>query len=373
MAGSSTTNNGDGPSGGNVLVMVGTRKGTFFFWSDEARRTWHRSEHHLGWSTHAVSYDPRNGRIFAATNSAPFGALVQRSDDGGRSWEHFNEGLDFAADEERRVREVWQVTPGHAERPDEVWAGSGEAGLFRSGDGGKTWQAVDALNHHPTTNTWMPGGGGLILHTIAIDPTDANRVYACVSAGGAYRTDDGGQSWRPVNKGVRADFMPDPQPESGHCVHKLALHPERPNVLFQQNHCGMYRSDDRGETWVDISEGLPSRFGFPLAMHPHDPQTVYLVPLLGDDRRFVPDGQMAVWRSRDAGSSWQRLSEGLPRNAWLTILRESLATDDCEACGVYVGTTTGQVFYSRDDGEHWETLADYLPPVLSVSAARVVA
>jgi photosystem II stability/assembly factor-like uncharacterized protein len=358
------------PQPGDVLVMVGTRKGTWLFWSDPERRDWHRAQHHSGWSTHATSYDSRHDSIYAATNHAVYGGLVQRSDDGGTTWQHFNQGLDFAADEERRVREIWQVQPGHPEQPDVVWAGSSEAGLFRSDDRGSTWTPVTSLNEHRTRDTWNPGGGGLILHTIIPDPSDGQCLYACVSAGGVYRSDDGGITWQPANQGTRADFMPDPLPESGQCVHKMALHPRRPSVLFQQNHCGVYRSDDRGANWVDISEGLPSRFGFPMALHPHDPHTIYVVPL-EEEPRFVPGGQMAVWRSRDDGNSWHRLTEGLPDNAWLTILRDSLATDACERAGVYVGTTTGQVFYSRDDGDHWETLADYLPSVLSISTAQV--
>ncbi|GAC1553958.1 MAG: exo-alpha-sialidase [Herpetosiphon sp.] len=351
--------------------MVGTKKGVFLFWSDSERRQWHRSQHHLGWSAHAVCYDTRNQRIYAATNSAVFGALVQSSDDGGASWEHLNQGLNFAADDTRRVREVWQVQPGPAERPQEVWCGTGEAGLFRSNDSGKQWHEVAALNRHATVPTWMAGGGGLILHTIVVDPADGQRVYACVSAGGAYRSEDAGESWQPINRGVRADFMSDIYPETGQCVHKLALHPRRPEVLFQQNHCGIYRSDDRGDHWVDISEGLPSRFGFPIAVHPHDPETIYVVPLVADDQRVMPDGQMAVWCSRNAGNSWQRLSQGLPGNAWLTTLRDALATDQCETAGIYTGTTTGQLFYSRNEGQGWETLADYLPPILSVKVAQV--
>lgn len=366
------TTAGERPQAGDMLVMVGTRKGAFLFWSDPARRTWHRAQHHLGWSVHAMAYDPRHGTIYAATNSAVFGALVQRSDDGGTSWEHINQGLDFAADDERRVREVWQVAPGHAAHPGEIWAGTRQAGLFRSQDQGVTWSPVDALNQHPSTDTWAEGGGGMIMHTIIPNPADAQRLYACVSAGGAYRSDDHGASWMPINQGTRADFLPDPFPPSGQCVHKLVLHPARPHVLFQQNHCGVYRSDDRGESWVDISEGLPSRFGFPMAAHPHDPHCVYVVPLISDDRRVVPDGQMAVWCTHDDGATWQQHTSGLPNNAWLTILRESLATDTCDPAGVYVGTTTGQVFYSRDAGAHWETLADYLPPVQSVVAAQVV-
>lgn len=361
------------PAPGDVLVMVGTRKGTFLFWSDDERRTWQRSEHHLGWSRRAMSYDVRTNTIYAAVSSDVFGGLVQRSRDDGRTWEHFNEGLDFPAAEERRVRQIWQVQPGHAQRPGEVWAGTGEAGLFRSTDDGAHWEGVAGLNDRVATDTWMPGGGGLILHTILVDPTDPNRIYAAISAGGAYRSDDGGGAWNPINRGVAADFLPDPASETGHCVHKMVLHPARPEVLFQQNHMGIYRSDNRGDLWTDISAGLPSRFGFPMTFHAHDPHTVYTVPLVADERRFVPDGQMAVWRTRDDGATWQPLTHGLPDGAWLNVLRDALTADTCDPCGIYVGTTGGHLFYSRDEGDTWQRLTDYLLPVLSVAAARVVA
>lgn len=360
------------PPAGSVVVMVGTRKGTFLFSSDPARRSWRRGQDHLGWSTHAVHYDPRHNALYAATNSPVFGALVQRSDDGGVTWQHYNQGLDFPESEEQRVREVWQVTPGHADRPDEVWAGTGSAGLFRSNDRGATWSPVTGLNERMNTDNWMPGGGGLILHTIVPDPVRPDRIFVAVSAGGAYRSDDGGATWQPVNRNVRADFMPDPYPETGQCVHKIAQSASLPDRLYQQNHCGVYRSDDGGNWWEDISEGLPSRFGFPMAVHPHDPDTVFVVPLTGDDQRVVPDGQMAVWRSRNRGEGWERLTNGLPDRAYFTILRDALATDSCDSAGVYVGTTTGQLFFSRDGGDHWELLADRLPPVQAVHAAQVV-
>lgn len=360
----------DRPQPGDVLVMVRTRKGTFLFWSDEARRTWRRSHHHPTCGVHAVSYDVRDGSIYAATNSWDHGPLVQRSDDGGRTWTPAAEPAAFGDD--RSAHEVWQVQPGHAAHRGVVWAGTREAGLFRSDDRGSTWRSVAGLNDHPTRATWQPGGGGLILHTIVLDPSDPKRLYACISTGGAYRSEDCGETWTPINRGVRADFLSEPNPETGHCVHKMVLHPARPNVLFQQNHCGVYRSDDRGETWVDIGDGLSSSFGFPIAVHPHDPHTIYVVPLIADVQRVVPDGRMAVWRSRDDGAAWQPLTAGLPSDAWLTILRESLAVDSCDPAGVYVGTTNGQVFASRDDGDHWELMADYLPSVVSVNAVRVV-
>jgi hypothetical protein len=362
----------EAPQGGDVLILVGTRKGTFLFWSDEARREWRQSHHHMGWSTHAATYDPRTNTLLAATNSDVFGALVQRSRDGGLTWEHLNQGLDFAPEAEQRVRQVWQVQPGHADRPGELWAGTDQAGLFRSTDDGVTWSIVDSFEQRRNTDTWMAGGGGLILHTILSDPQNPDRTYVAVSAGGAYRTDDGGASWRPVNKGLRADFLPDPFPETGFCVHKMALHPVQPTTLYQQNHDGFYRSDSAGDEWVDISEGLPSRFGFPMAVHPAETHTVFAAPLVADIQRVMTDGQMAVWRTRDGGDSWQQLTNGLPTHAWLNVLRDAMSTDPCSPCGVYVGTTGGHLFYSRDEGETWQALAEYLPPILSVKAVQVV-
>lgn len=360
------------PQAGDILVMVGTRKGTFLFWSDDARSEWQHSHHHLGWSTHAASYDPRTGAILAATNSDVFGALVQRSVDGGRTWSHFNQGLDFPAEAEQRVRQVWQVQAGHANRPGELWAGTDQAGLFRSQDDGANWSLVAPFEQRRNIDLWMPGAGGLILHTILGDPQDAERLFVAVSAGGAYRSDDGGASWAPINRGVAAGFLPDPEPETGHCVHKMALHPHQPARLYQQNHDGFYRSDDAGSHWLDISQGLPSRFGFPMAVHPEQPDTVFAAPLVADVQRTMPEGQMAVWRTRDGGATWQQLTNGLPDNAWLNVLRDAMATDVCAPCGVYVGTTGGHLFYSRDEGDSWQLLAGFLPPVLSVQTARVV-
>lgn len=362
-----------GPRPGDVLVLVGTRKGSFLFWSDPARRGWRRAEHHAQASVNSLVYDRRDGAIYAAANGNFFnrGRAIQRSADLGATWEVLPGALAF--DDDRSVAQIWQVAPGHPSRPAELWAGTREAGLFRSRDGGATWQGVAGLNDHPTRESWQEGGAGIILHTIVVDPETPARMYACVSAGGVYRSEDDGATWRPINRGVRADFLPDLCPVAGHCPHKLALHPARPAVLFQQNHCGVYRSDDHGDTWLDISDGLSSRFGFPIAVHPHDPATIYAVPLVADKHRVVPDGRMAVWRSRSAGDGWECLGQGLPsQNAWLTILRESLAVDACDPAGVYVGTTSGQVFYSRDEGDHWELLADYLPAVVSVNAALVV-
>jgi hypothetical protein len=353
-----------------VLVMIGTRKGAFLFWSDPSRRTWSRSHHHGDWSVHAVSYDERSDSIYAATNHNYLNerAVIQRSTDGGITWQEAVSGPTF--DNGRRAWQIWQVVPGHPQRPGEMWAGTREAGLFRSRDSGVTWESITGLNDHPTHATWEEGGGGMLLHTILIDPENPTRLYACVSMGGAYRSEDGGASWQPINGGV-AENLSNVSPGTHKCVHKMALHPARPEVLFQQHHTGVYRSDDRGDRWVDISEGLPSRFGFPLALHPHDPETVYVVPHVSEKQRMVLEGRMAVWRSRTGGASWEYLTAGLPENVWLTVLRENLAVDSCDPAGVYVGTHTGQVFYSRDEGGHWELLADYLPSVLSVNTGRV--
>lgn len=360
---------GEGPQRGDVLVMVGTRKGGFLFWSDERRRDWRRKPVHAGWMVHHMAFDPRDQSVYAATNGEVFGGLVQRSADFGETWKARSEKLDYPAESAHRVRKVWHVLPGEPDSPGRVYAGVERAGLFQSDDLGETWSPVEGLHGHPTSEQWQPGNGGLCLHSMAIDPQDPRRLYVGISAVGVFRSDDGGRTWSTKNKGVRADFLPDPYPEFGQCVHKLRIHPSRPDVLYQQNHCGVYRSDDRGDSWVDISEGLPFRFGFPMAIHAYDPDTVYVVP--HDDNRLVPDGRMTVWRTRDRGATWRPLTQGLPGDAHLTVLREAMDTDACDRCGVYVGTETGQVFFSRDEGDSWEVLADLLPPVYAVSTGRL--
>jgi hypothetical protein len=358
------------PAPGDVLLMIGTRKGTFLLWSDPARRTWRSSHHHADWSAYALGYDDRSGTLYAATNHNYLAqsTTIQRSADYGATWQSAARGPEF--DDDRRAWQIWQVAPGHAERPGEVWAGTREAGLFRSRDAGDTWDSVAGLNDHPTHSAWEGGGGGLLLHTILTDPQAPNRLYACVSMGGAYRSDDGGETWQPINQGV-ADGLTLYKPITRLCVHKMALHPARPAILFQQHHTGVYRSEDRGNHWRDISAGLSSRFGFPLGLHPREPDTLYVIPHISEMQRVVPEGRMTVWRSRTGGDEWQPLTYGLPENAWLTILRESLAVDDCEPAGLYFGTSTGQLYYSRDEGDHWDMLAGYFPSVICVTAARV--
>jgi len=355
--------------------MVGTRKGTFLFSSDLARRQWRCAHHHGDWSVHALNYDARNRMMYAATNHNYLSQSttiqrteVQNSVKSGAKWHAAKSGPNF--DDQRNAWQIWQVVHGHPQRPGEVWAGTREAGLFRSSDWGETWEAVPGLNNHPTCSTWQAGGGGLLLHTIIVDPDEPRRLYACISMGGAFRSEDGGVSWQPINHGL-AEGLPNLRPGTHQCVHKMVLHPLRTSVLFQQHHCGVYRSNDRGDHWSDISEGLPSRFGFPLAIHPHDPDTIYLVPHVSDYQRMVPDGHLAVWRSRTGGDSWESLTHGLPENAWFTILRENLAVDGCDPAGVYVGTSSGQLYYSRDEGTHWELLADHLPSIISVNSAYI--
>lgn len=376
-----------------VMVFVGTRKGGFIFTSDEDRKKWSRSDVLFkGWNVMHMNMDPRDGRLHSAVNHFVFGPTTQYSDDLGETWtqatsvpaitrpsksghpsgtveEAFSGGP--KPDLQEEVIKVWNVTPGRVDEAGVLYAGVQPAALFKSTDRGETWILNERLFDHPQRGQWNPGAGGLCLHTIVLDPQNRDRMYVAISAAGVYRTEDGGQTWQARNKNVLADFSPDKFPEFGQCVHKLEMHPSRPEVLFQQNHCGVYRSDNHGDDWIDIGEGrLPSRFGFPMCVHPHDPQTIYIALEDSDQFRMSVEGQMAVWRSRDAGESWERLTKGLPK-AHVVVLREAMALDTLERPGIYAGTDTGQLFYSRDEGDTWEVLADYLPPIQSVETAVV--
>ncbi|MCI0393706.1 MAG: exo-alpha-sialidase [Chloroflexi bacterium] len=356
-----------------VLALVGTRKGAFIFESDEDRRTWQvHGPHFPGWSVHHLVHDARSGTLFAALDHAVYGSNVHRSADLGKSWE-MAEGPSFPEGDERTVKRVWHIRPGHASQPGVVWAGADPGALFRSEDNGKSWSSVDGLNNHPTRENWFPGAGGMMVHTIIQDPNNPDRLFVAISAAGVFRSDDGGQSWQPKNKGVRADFLPDKYPEVGQCCHHLVMSPADPNVLFQQNHCGVYRSRDGGDNWEDIGTGrLPATFGFPMAVHPRHGHTIYVVPQVSDEYRFTPDGRFRVYRSSDGGEHWEGLTNGLPQdNAYLNVFREAMATDACDPAGVYVGTGTGQLFFSRDGGENWEALTQTLPPIYAVSTAVV--
>ncbi len=368
----SVSNSEDRPASGDTLLMVGTRKGALLLWRRPGGERWSRAFHHNGWEVDSLAYDARDGTLFAATTSPVFGSLVQRSRDLGETWERASEGLDYPAEAPHSVQRVWAVQPGPPERPGRVYAGVEHAGLFVSDDGGEHWRGVEALNAHPTAETWQPGAGGLMVHTIANAPDDPARLYVGVSAGGFYRSDDDGQSWRALNRGVRADFLPEPYPESGQCVHRFVIHPARPEVFYQQNHCGVYRSDDGGEHWSDIGAGLPASFGLPIVVAQYDPLTVFVVPLIGPDERVAPDAEMKVWRSRDGGESWEPRSGGLPSPAYFVVLRAAMDTDPAEPEGLYLGTTAGHLFHSADGGGHWGLLADSLARVLSVSTATVI-
>jgi len=377
-----------------VMVFVGTRKGGFIFSSDASRVDWRASELQFkSWNVMHMALDPRDQRLHAAVLHAVYGPSTHYSDDLGQTWSQARQVPAFerpshsgrplgtpeeAMDEQaaqqapEKVLKVWHIEPGRESEPGVLYAGIEPAALFKSSDRGETWQINESLYDHPHRSQWFPGAGGLGLHTILLDPHDPQRMFVAISTGGCYRSDDGGRSWQPRNKNVRADFLPNTLPEYGQCVHKMAMHPSRPELIYQQNHCGIYRSDNAGDEWIDIGEGkLPSRFGFPVAVHPHDPSQAYVVLEESDEYRLSIGGRLAVWRSQDYGASWQRLTEGLPERAHLVVLRDALATDPLDEPGVYFGTSTGQVFHSRNGGDSWSLLADFLPPVLSVEAAVV--
>jgi photosystem II stability/assembly factor-like uncharacterized protein len=334
-------------------VLVGTRKGLFQIRDGELG-----GPDLTGWSiSHAVR-DPRDGVLYAASNNPVYGAAVHRSADGGDTWERTEApeapGLELEA--------VWHVEPGRASEPETLYLGGAPGVLFRSTDTGRSWQPVTGLNEHPTRERWMPGAGGMCCHSIQLDPTSPDRMYVAISAAGTFGTDDGGASWRPLNVGVAADFMPDPFPEVGQCVHKLLLHPAPPHRLWQQNHCGVYRSDDRGETWERLDgNGLPSAFGFPIALDPADPDVAYVVPEESGENRVTSDGRLGVYRTADGGASWDLHSDGLPERAWSVVLREGMAWDEQ---GPVLGTQSGSV-WALENGR-WTELARDLPPILSV-------
>lgn len=364
------------PRNGDVLLLVGTMKGAFLLSTGPERQKWELGGPYFpGSAVYAMAYDGRAGRhrLWAAPTSMHWGGLLRTSDDFGKSWTNPEEAnIKFPEGTEASLKQIWQVIPGRESEPDTLYCGVEPAALFVSRDAGESWSLAEGLWNHPHRPRWEPGGGGLCLHTILPDPEDPDRMRIAVSAAGMYVTEDGGESWRASNHGVRAEFLPDKYPEFGQCVHKVVQAKGRPERMYLQNHWGLYRSDDRGESWSDIANGVPSDFGFPMAIHPEDPDTVWIVPLESDEFRCTPEGKLRVYRTNDGGGSWQPMSTGLPQHgAFETVLRDALAVDGMDRAGVYFGTRSGKVFGSADEGESWSELADGLPPVVSVKAAVV--
>tara|TARA_R110002167_G_scaffold315645_1_gene521179 strand:+ start:789 stop:1871 length:1083 start_codon:yes stop_codon:yes gene_type:complete len=354
-----------------LLLLVGTKKGAFILHGDAGRRAWRLSGPFCEtWPIHHVIADPASQTVFAGGGNEWFGPAVWRSHDLGESWTHSSAGLGYAEGEDP-ITAVWSLAPADGR----LLAGVEPAGLFASTDGGESWNHLSALQEHPSRPHWEPGGGGLVLHSLVLDPHDRQRFWVGISAAGVFYTEDGGDSWQPRNRGTRSDYAPEDQryPEYGQCVHSVVMAPGMPNRLYQQNHCGMYRSDDAGLNWVSIEAGLPSTFGFPAAVHPRDPETLFLLPLNGDTLgRFVPDASAAVWRSRDGGGYWQDLRQGLPQeNVYFGVLRQAMATDMLDPAGVYFGTSTGAIYASPDEGDSWTCIAEHLPTITSVETLLV--
>lgn len=374
-----------------VHLFVGTRKGGLILSSNPERRSWEMSDLHFkGWQVMSMVMDPRDHRLHAAVDHSVFGPSTHYSDSLGQEWTQSDASPEFkfpsasgrpigtaaeakdpeqAASQGEEVISVWAIQPGRESEPETLYAGVEPAALFKSTDRGKSWQVVEGLYNHPHRPEWYPSKGGLALHSILPHPTDDQKMWVAISTGGCYYTADGGETWTPRNKNVLADFHPEKYPEFGQCTHKMVLHPEQPQRLYQQNHCGVYRSDNGGEEWIDIGKDkLPSRFGYPILVHPHDPETIYVIPVEGDQFRYSANMEFTVWRSRDRGQSWTALRKGLPDKAFTIVLREAMTADSHPEVGIYAGTKTGEIFYSLDEGETWELLVDYLPPIYSLEA-----
>jgi photosystem II stability/assembly factor-like uncharacterized protein len=364
---------------GGVRVLLGTKKGAFILTSNEDRRDWKvQGPLFGGWEVMHLSGSPANpDRIFASQWTDWHGQVIQRSDDGGQTWTPV--GNDFSYEGETgthqwydgtphpwEFKRVWHLQPAPGD-PNIVYAGVEDAALFRSEDGGENWSELAALRTHSTGETWAPGAGGMCLHTILLDPANPDRIVVAISAAGAFRSDDGGRSWEVATGGLSSSFLPEPEAPIGHCIHKLAMHPSQPDTLFMQKHWHVCRSDDAGRNWRQVGEGLPSDFGFPIVVHPHEPETIYVVPILSDAEHYPPEGKLRVYRSRTGGGSWEALTAGLPQaNCYQNVLRDAMAVDTLERCGVYVGTTGGQLFASANEGDEWSVIADSLPRILSV-------
>jgi len=379
-----------------VRVLVGTKKGAFILTADGKRKNWEVSgPHFAGWEMYHLKGSPvEPNRIYASQTSSWFGQIIQRSEDGGKTWEMpggeptptpgdmpKGESNKFVYEGEVgthkwydgtqhpwEFKRIWHLEPSLTD-PNTVYAGAEDAALFKTVDGGKTWQELSGLRR-AKSHLWQPGAGGMCLHTILLDPSNADRIFIAISAAGAFRTDDGGKTWKPVNQGLKSLYeLPDPNAEVGHCVHRIAIHPSRPGVLFMQKHWDVMRSDNAGESWHEVSGNLPSDFGFPIDVHAHEPETIYVVPIKSDSEHFPPDGKLRVYRSRTGGNEWEALTKGLPqKDCYVNVLRDAMAVDSLESCGVYFGTTGGQVYASADSGDTWNPIVRDLPAVLSVEA-----
>ncbi|HEV2439280.1 MAG TPA: exo-alpha-sialidase [bacterium] len=362
-----------------VRVLAGTRKGAFILTSDGKRDRWDVSgPHFAGWEIYHVKGSPAEpNRLYASQSSGWFGQQIQRSDDGGKTWEPVGNQFTYAGttgthqwydgtQHPWEFKRVWHLEPSLTD-PETVYAGVEDAALFRSTDAGKTWEELPGLRGHGSGPNWMPGAGGMCLHTILLDPSDAKRMYIAISAAGVFRSDDEAKTWRSANRGLRSEQMPNPTGEVGHCVHRIAMHPSRPRTLFMQKHWDVMRSDDAADTWHEVSGNLPTDFGFVVDVHAHEPQTVYVIPIKSDSEHYPPDGKLRVYRSRTGGNEWEALTKGLPqRDCYVNVLRDAMAVDSLDACGLYFGTTGGQVYASADAGDTWAPIVRDLPAVLSV-------
>ena len=362
-----------------VRVLVGTKKGAFILTADGKRERWEISgPHFAGWEIYHMKGSPVDpNRLYASQSTGWFGQLVQRSSDGGKTWEAVGNKFVYegvagthqwydGTPHPWEFKRVWHLEPSLTD-PDIVYAGIEDAAMFRSADGGQSWAELAGLRGHGTGPKWSPGAGGMCLHTILIDPSNHERMYIAISAAGAFRTDDGGKSWRPINKGLVSQYIPDPTAEIGHCVHRIAMHKERPGVLYMQKHWDVMRSENGGDSWQEISGNLPTDFGFVIDVHAHEPNTIYVVPIKSDSEHFPLDGKLQVFRSKTGGNDWEPLTKGLPQsNCYVNVLRDAMAVDSLDSCGLYFGTTGGQVYASADAGNTWMPIVHDLPAVYSV-------